>query len=71
MPLEDTAAYRTLAGFLLARLERIPRGGETMIHEGYRFTIMKMEGRRIAQIQIEQLAPPPAPAISTSENKSV
>ena len=68
MPVEETAAYRTLAGFLLARLERIPRGGETMIHEGYRFTIMKMEGRRIAQIQIEQLAPPPAPSISTSEN---
>ena len=71
VPVDETAAYRTLAGFMLARLERIPRGGEMVTQEGYHFTIMKMEGRRIAQIQIEQLAPPPAPSVSTSENKSL
>jgi CBS domain containing-hemolysin-like protein len=26
VPVEETASYRTLAGFMLARLERLPRG---------------------------------------------
>ena len=59
VPLEETAAYRTLAGFLLARLERIPRGRETVVHEGYRFTIIEMDGRRIAKVRVEKVEPPP------------
>lgn len=55
LPLEETPAYRTLAGFLLARLERIPKGGETVVHEGYRLTIVNMEGRRIDKVRIEVL----------------
>jgi putative hemolysin len=55
VPLEETAAYRTLAGFLLARLERIPRGRETVVHEGYRFTIVEMDGRRIAKVRVEKI----------------
>jgi putative hemolysin len=55
LPLEENPAYRTLAGFLLARLERIPKGGETVVHEGYRFTIVNMEGRRIDKVRIEIL----------------
>jgi len=55
IPLEETTAYRTLAGFLLARLERIPRGRETVIHEGYRFTIVEMDGRRIAKVRVEKI----------------
>jgi putative hemolysin len=57
VPLEETAAYRTLAGFLLARLERIPRGRETIVHEGYRFTIIEMDGRRIAKVRVEKIEP--------------
>jgi putative hemolysin len=55
VPLEETASYRTLAGFLLARLERIPRGRETVVHEGYRFTIVEMDGRRIAKVRVEKI----------------
>jgi len=55
IPLEETASYRTLAGFLLARLERIPRGRETVVHEGYRFTIVEMDGRRIAKVRVEKI----------------
>jgi putative hemolysin len=62
IPLEETASYRTLAGFLLARLERIPRGRETVVHEGYRFTIIEMDGRRIAKVRVEKVEPPPQPA---------
>jgi putative hemolysin len=57
LPLKETNAYRTIAGLLLARLERIPRGGETVMYEGYRFTIVQMDGRRIAKVKIEKVEP--------------
>lgn len=63
LPLEETSFYRTIAGFILSRLERIPRGGETVSHEGYRFTIVDMDGRRIAKVKVEKIEPltsPPA-----------
>ncbi|MCS6924671.1 MAG: hemolysin family protein [Candidatus Binatia bacterium] len=65
LPFEETPDYRTIAGFVLARLERIPRGGETVLHEGYRLTVVNMEGRRIEKIRIEKvdaLPLSPAPA---------
>ena len=66
LPVEETNTYRTIAGFLLARLERIPRGSESVTHEGYRFTIVEMDGRRIAKVKVEKsepsLPPPSTPA---------
>lgn len=64
LPIEETSSYRTIAGFILARLERIPRGGETITQEGYRFTIVDMDGRRIAKVKVEALEPPIKPAES-------
>jgi len=43
----------TLAGFLLARLGRIPRGGETIEYDGRRFTVLEMNGNRISRVRIE------------------
>lgn len=43
----------TLAGFLLMRLGRIPRGGESIVFENRRMTVTEMEGRRIKQIRVE------------------
>lgn len=62
LPLAETASYRTLAGLLLARLERIPKGGESVLHQGYRLTIVDMDGRRIAKVKVEKLdtGTPPA-----------
>ena len=54
IPLEDSPDYRTLAGFVLAKLKRIPRGGERVEHEGYRLTIVDMEGQRIVKIRLEE-----------------
>ncbi len=51
--------YETLAGFVLSRLQRIPRGGESFDFEGRRFTVLEMDGRRIAKVKIE-LAEMPA-----------
>jgi putative hemolysin len=45
----------TLAGFLLMRLGKIPRGGESVEYEGRRLTVVEMEGRRIHKVQVEPL----------------
>jgi putative hemolysin len=55
LPFEDSADYHTLAGFLLARLKRIPRGGEWIEENGYKMTIVDMEGRRIVKIKLDRL----------------
>ncbi|OGQ72944.1 MAG: hypothetical protein A2W73_04550 [Deltaproteobacteria bacterium RIFCSPLOWO2_12_55_13] len=54
LPFEESPEYLTLAGFVLAKLRRIPRGGERVEHEGYRLTIVDMEGRRIVKIKLEE-----------------
>lgn len=54
LPFEESADYLTLAGFVLAKLKRIPRGGERVEHEGYRLTIVDMEGRRIVKVKLEE-----------------
>ena len=45
----------TLAGFLLTRLGRIPRGGESIDYEGRRLTVVEMDGRRIAKIRVDPI----------------
>jgi CBS domain containing-hemolysin-like protein len=47
--------YETLAGFVLARLGTIPKGGETLVFDGRRYTVIEMAGRRIAKVRVEKL----------------
>src|SRR3984957_8064188 len=47
--------FETLAGFVLARLQRIPRVGDSFEYEGHRFSVEEMDGHRIAKVQIEKL----------------
>ncbi len=58
LPFEESPDYHTLAGFMLARLKRIPRGGEWVEDHGHKLTIVDMEGRRIVKIKVEKTAPP-------------
>ena len=53
----ESAEYETLAGFVLAQLQRLPRGGESVQFEGWRLTIVDMDGRRIARLKIERRDP--------------
>jgi putative hemolysin len=59
LPFDESPEYLTLAGFVLAQLKRIPRGGEWVEHDGYRLTIVDMEGRRIVKIKLEATAAKP------------
>jgi putative hemolysin len=48
------AGYETLAGFVLERLGFIPKGGETFLFGGLRYTVTEMDGRRVARVRIEK-----------------
>ena len=54
------AGFQTLAGFLLEKLGAIPEGGEQVEHDGRRYTVLEMEGRRIARVRVEPVAEEPA-----------
>lgn len=45
--------FETLGGFVMAQLGRIPKGGEAFEYEGRRYTVLQMDGRRIARVKIE------------------
>src|ERR1700676_1279959 len=49
--------FETLAGLVLAQLQRIPRTGEAFEYEDRRFVIAEMDGHRIAKVKIEKLQP--------------
>jgi CBS domain containing-hemolysin-like protein len=61
------AGFETLAGFVLARLQRIPYLGESFEYEGHRYTVAEMEGHRIARVKIEKLEPAENKAGSTNQ----
>jgi putative hemolysin len=48
--------YSTVAGFLLDRLERLPRSGERIETDGWCFEIIDLDGRRIDKILATRVA---------------
>jgi putative hemolysin len=54
--------FETLAGFLLYRLGAIPHVGQSVQHQGRRYTVLQMERNRIARVRIEKLPEVPTPA---------
>jgi putative hemolysin len=59
LSLPRDGGFETLAGFVLASLQKIPRVGDAFEYQGHRFTVEEMEGHRIAKVQIEKLEPSP------------
>jgi CBS domain containing-hemolysin-like protein len=49
--------YETLAGFLMARLGHIPMAGETVEENGWEFTVVEVDRRRIEQVRVVRPAP--------------
>jgi putative hemolysin len=48
----EDPAYETLGGFVLSQLGFLPRGGESFESDGYRFTVLEMNRRRVARVKI-------------------
>jgi CBS domain containing-hemolysin-like protein len=44
--------YETLAGFLMARLGRIPVRGESVEEDGWEFTVVEVDRHRIEQVRV-------------------
>jgi len=57
LELPRDAGFETLAGFVLAHLQKIPQVGESFDYEGHRFTVEEMEAHRIAKVKIERVQP--------------
>ncbi|MFL6631218.1 MAG: hemolysin family protein [Massilia sp.] len=57
-PDEDSGAYHTLAGFMLYQLAVIPRAGDRLDWEGWRFEVADMDGNRIDRLLAAPLSAP-------------
>lgn len=55
---EQRQDYRTVGGFILARLGRIPVEGERLEADGLSFEVMDMDGHRIDKLLVTRTAPP-------------
>ena len=53
LPFEEGPDYRTIAGFVLSRLKRFPKGGEAITDKGFKMTVVVLDGRRLRKIRIE------------------
>ena len=58
--------FETLAGFVLAQLQRIPRSGDSFEYEGRRYTVAAMDGLRVESVKIENAQPAESQAQSSS-----
>src|SRR5216684_560037 len=63
LKLPQDEGFETLAGFVLSRLQKIPKESDTFEYESRRFVVGKMEGNRIATVRIEPVPTPPATAV--------
>lgn len=52
---EETVRYRTLSGYVLTQMGRIPSAGDWFDSDGLRFEIMDMDGNRIDKILVSPL----------------
>ncbi len=51
----EAPGYRTLGGFMATRLGRVPQIGDVLDFAGYRFEVVDMDRRRVAQVMIASI----------------
>ncbi len=56
--LPEDPAYATVGGFVLDQLGFIPKGGESFEHGNFRFSVVEMDGKRVARVKIQRVRPP-------------
>lgn len=59
LKLPKDEGFETLAGFMMARLQRLPQKGDSMEFENRKYTIEEMDGFRVSKVKVETV---PAPA---------
>ena len=53
--LPEDPAYATVGGFVLDQLGFIPKGGESFDFGNFKFSVVEMDGRRVARVKIQLL----------------
>jgi len=56
IPISDETAD-TIGGYVTALVGRLPRPGDTVEDADYRFTVLRMAGRRVGAVRIERRSP--------------
>lgn len=51
----DTDSADTLGGLLFSLMEHVPEQGECVEYQGWRFTVLSLDGRRIEEVRTERL----------------
>ncbi|MFT6530394.1 MAG: CBS domain containing-hemolysin-like protein [Psychrosphaera sp.] len=59
--------YETLAGFLIYTMKRLPKRTDYVIHDGYKFEAIDVDGIRVEQLLVTRLSEPTAATIETNE----
>jgi putative hemolysin len=54
----EDPAYATVGGFVLDQLGFIPKGGESFEYGNFRFSVVEMDGKRVARVKIQRVRPP-------------
>ncbi len=54
----ETESADTLGGLLYNLMEHVPEQGEAVEHEGWRFTVLALDGRRIEEVRAELIIRP-------------
>jgi putative hemolysin len=52
---EIEGAYKTLAGFIMAELGRVPQEGDEVVRKGFRFCVETMDRFRIRSVLVKQM----------------
>ncbi len=56
----------TIAGFLMAKLKRVPLVNDTVVHEDFQIVVVATDGPRVTRVRFEPLKlPPPSPSSPT------
>ena len=70
-PVEDSEEYETIAGFVLEYADKLPRPGDVVEKDGYRFLVQSMRGRRLTMLRVVAPEPEPAPEDEAAEPEGV
>ena len=65
LPRDD--GFETIAGFMLAQLQKIPAVGDSFEYDGRHYTVATMEGLRVESVKVEiEIAQPQLPSPTTT-----
>lgn len=54
LPGEDKLAYKTLSGFVMSQLGRIPKASAKFPFDGFEFEVVDMDGRRVDKVLVSK-----------------